>query len=255
MAGTTVGITKAESLAYDHRLNADANDPLSWLLAWFYQMGLLPSHFKPPSVNFGSKVKDTFLEYHSQVGLFRVVLGNKQKIRSIKDCLPIISFTWRANVLCFSWRHAPSIGCNDGKTRRWRCRWLTSGRRGLERDGYHGFLHQEQYRNCCRDHDHSGNASLGQIKLWIQVTYWYTLINELKRTLLQHSYPDLQQSEKLISLQGIAISFNCCDNRNTLKNVLCVFNFRLLISRWIKWTLKNHLCHGPSNVMPGLNKS
>ena len=46
-AGTRLGITKAECLAYDHRLNADAKDTLSWLLAWFYQMGLLPSHFKP----------------------------------------------------------------------------------------------------------------------------------------------------------------------------------------------------------------
>ena len=45
-AGTRLGITKAECLAYDHRLNADAKDTLSWLLAWFYQMGLLPSHFK-----------------------------------------------------------------------------------------------------------------------------------------------------------------------------------------------------------------
>ena len=77
-AGTRLGITKAECLAYDHRLNADAKDTLSWLLAWFYQMGLLPSHFKPhyaPAI-----VINLFLGYHSQVGLFRVILGNMQKI-------------------------------------------------------------------------------------------------------------------------------------------------------------------------------
>ena len=92
-AGTTLGITKAESLAYDHRLNADAKDALSWLLAWFYQMGLLPSHFEP-HFHTCFKSRENILGYHSQVGLFRVVLGNKQKF-SLNQGLFVLAFCFK----------------------------------------------------------------------------------------------------------------------------------------------------------------
>ena len=74
MAGTASDITKAECLAYDHRLHADVFYTLCRLLAWFY-LGTVAFPLKPRI----TKLINIFLEYHSQVGLFRVVLGNKQK--------------------------------------------------------------------------------------------------------------------------------------------------------------------------------